>query len=451
MIKKPSIDAKHYANLVKENLESFGIDLDSDVVCSTNDGCSMMQKYAEFIKCESQLCLIHAIHLAVTKTFYQTNLQSNKQESDSESDEDNFIHSNDSQSESEFDDSDPDDIFELVESVSEILKKARSLVKYFRSSHVRFNILQQYVKLAEGKELTLKLDVRTRWNSILAMVQRILKLRPHIELALRELKEKQMLATYDDLFYENLHHINDTLSPIEECILFLGKTNTNLLQADGMIKYVFDKLDQIDSDMSRTLSELLESEIQNRRNVDIVSLLKCLHTKSQDFSSKLLCKEFKYSSKSQQIRTAQRLYHHLFLQLTERDELESTFFSSDSDQLPKKQLMDASRYLEEQFSATPSFESEESNEVDIKKEIQLMVATKKRTPKLDKLYTALLTIQPSSTSCESAFSVASSFVPKRRSKMKSDLLEALVFLKYYFLKKDNKQLSNQLKRKDLVN
>ena len=69
--------------------------------------------------------------------------------------------------------------------------------------------------------------------------------------------------------------------------------------------------------------------------------------------------------------------------------------------------------------------------------MKMFESTKIRTKTIDNLYKALESMQPTSTDSERVFSVAGNFWPKLRSKLKFDLLDALVFLKYYFVKKSS--------------
>jgi hypothetical protein len=67
------------------------------------------------------------------------------------------------------------------------------------------------------------------------------------------------------------------------------------------------------------------------------------------------------------------------------------------------------------------------------KEFNLFDTSGVRTPNLNMLLSTLRTIQPTPTDTESEFFVAESFKTKIRSRMKFRVLNALVFLKYYFL------------------
>lgn len=72
----------------------------------------------------------------------------------------------------------------------------------------------------------------------------------------------------------------------------------------------------------------------------------------------------------------------------------------------------------------------------IDKELKFFDLNKtQRSLRLDYLYKALLTVKPTSTSSERVFSVAGIFIGKLRNKLKPNTLNALVFLKYYFLNK----------------
>ena len=74
----------------------------------------------------------------------------------------------------------------MVEELIPLIKKVRKIVKLFRKSPVKNDILQSYVKASNpsSQSLTLILDVKTRWNSLLDMLRRFVRLRAEIEKAL---------------------------------------------------------------------------------------------------------------------------------------------------------------------------------------------------------------------------------------------------------------------------
>jgi hypothetical protein len=71
----------------------------------------------------------------------------------------------------------------------------------------------------------------------------------------------------------------------------------------------------------------------------------------------------------------------------------------------------------------------------LEKDFSLLESTGTRSPRLEKLYQALLSLKPTSTVCEQTFSTASSIKTKVRNRMKSSRLQILVWLKYHFKEK----------------
>lgn len=64
-------DAVKIKNLVENKLSEFNIDIKNDVIASTHDGASIMNKYGNELGVLNQLCQNHALHLAVIKSFFQ--------------------------------------------------------------------------------------------------------------------------------------------------------------------------------------------------------------------------------------------------------------------------------------------------------------------------------------------------------------------------------------------
>ncbi|GBN73751.1 hypothetical protein AVEN_44348-1 [Araneus ventricosus] len=77
------------------------------------------------------------------------------------------------------------------------LQKVRKVVKLFKRSPTKYYMyLQKYVKEDTGKELSLILDCRTRWNSLLAMIERFHKIKVCIDKTLIDIGSD---ATFNDI------------------------------------------------------------------------------------------------------------------------------------------------------------------------------------------------------------------------------------------------------------
>ena len=71
---------------------------------------------------------------------------------------------------------------------------------------------------------------------------------------------------------------------------------------------------------------------------------------------------------------------------------------------------------------------------NIKQEFTLFRNIGKRTDNMQKLFDAICTIKPTSTDSERVFSISANFCTKIRSRLSDKSLNALVFLKSYYLK-----------------
>ena len=60
---------------------------------------------------------------------------------------------------------------DLTEEYGTLLQKVRAVVKFFRSSPKRNDFLLDQLRKSLGHEITLCLDVKTRWNSIITMLE----------------------------------------------------------------------------------------------------------------------------------------------------------------------------------------------------------------------------------------------------------------------------------------
>lgn len=145
-----------------------------------------MKKFGRESPAEMMLCINHAIHLAVMDVLYkkekicETEVESESSESEySESESRDLIidvedvNINEDEADQRFYTRD----IAIRPDFKEVLNDTRRIVKLFRRSLLNNGILQEYVKSEFGSELSLCLDVKTRWNSIEIMVDRFLKLK----------------------------------------------------------------------------------------------------------------------------------------------------------------------------------------------------------------------------------------------------------------------------------
>ena len=68
-----------------------------------------------------------------------------------------------------------------------MISKTRRITIFFKKSALRNGILQKHVQLQENKCLCLFLDCKARWNSLVPMTRRFLKMSNCINEALHEI------------------------------------------------------------------------------------------------------------------------------------------------------------------------------------------------------------------------------------------------------------------------
>lgn len=429
---KEKCTAEKTKELVEYVLNEFGVNLRKDVVASTNDGASVMVKYCSIITAEKQLCYNHAIHLAVLKVLYK------KVETEDiiiDEDEREFLYEDEDEQEEELLNEGNLVILEnsenhvLVSDIKPALYEMRKLIKFFKYSTVRTEILLKHVKQKEGKELKLILDVKTRWNTLASAIQRFLKLIDCINNALEELG----LESFNENYVNVLKNVSITLEPTMLAVQELSKNSANLITAEGTILYVFQKLKQIDSELSKKLLEVIKNEIEKRRNKEIVSLLIFLHQGS--YPTKSNDNEFlNYSSKNVIKMYAKKLFERLFLEEENNDE-----HSEDENseiEIQEDNITETTEYnsLQKCIENLTKLKKPKSS-FNIDKQFKYIEGNEgKRSENMDNLYEALLTISPTSTSCERVFSVSGNTITKIRSRLSTNTINAIVFLKYYFNK-----------------
>ena len=158
------------------------------------------------------------------------------------------------------------------ENIGPIITKIRKIVVIFRRSPTKNDILQKYVKDEFKKELTLILDTKTRWSSLLIMLERIYEIKNCVRKSLIDIKSDIDLSEND---LNIVSHIITALQPIKVAVEALCSSDTNLYVADLTLKFMLDELSNQNNFLSNELKQDLIFQINERRTVysDIYSYL----------------------------------------------------------------------------------------------------------------------------------------------------------------------------------
>ena len=261
---KGSLPADRAADMVTTKLREFGIEDGCHLVAVITDGARVMVKMGESFIAFQQLCIAHGIHLAVCDLLYKKKGRKKKksvnarktrasnvfqtlsgteseEEEDQEDDSDDSTHDTDSEEEIEeescwvIEEPVTDPIVFLPE-VEAIINKVRTVVKIFTSSPNNNHTLQQeVVKLParKGKELKLKLDCKTRWNTIVDVLERFVELKPAIKKALVDSSiNKLSLFPKEPEETDKIDELLGALTIIRDGTVLLQGNDMNLATAD---------------------------------------------------------------------------------------------------------------------------------------------------------------------------------------------------------------------------
>lgn len=221
---------------------------------------------------------------------------------------------------------------------------------------------------------------------------------------------------------------------------------------------MFNALKEQDGPIARELAERLKFRISQRRNKDVVSLMKYLTNKDLSSTDEL---------PTQSKRTCCNFAIDLFLKLFKNNvdgmgnlnninDISISSFAVSSDGagpasaianpiLYKDYLADQLRQSidKEQAPIDVSTASCADSDwsIEMKKTLKLELAAYDKTNvlgmNLQKLLSVLNSIQPTSTESERVFSLSSHFCTKIRSRLSDKSLNNLCFLKSYFIRKMN--------------
>lgn len=284
------MSAEKCLDVVKKHIETFNLSMDRDIVSIMTDGASVMAKIGKISNSYQQLCFAHGIQLAVIDVLYKN---PKRKENDIENETlEVTIDENDTESDDDNDDDDDcggmeiDDVgdkceemkIEIVNDFKSLIHKTRKIVKMFRRSALKNEVLQKYVVPDFKRERQLLLDVKTRWNSLAIMLERFYEMRNCVEKALVDI-DPDLRLTQEDL--KLISDIGKALKPVQLAVEALCRRDANLVTADAILIFAFNQLHQQESNISKKLFEALKNRINERRS-DLSGVLQYLHSNNQD-------------------------------------------------------------------------------------------------------------------------------------------------------------------------
>lgn len=450
---KGSMPAERAQELVSSKVTAFGLSMEHDIMGQVTDGASVMKKLGRLLPSSHQLCHCHGLHLAVVDVLYKkrhhTEQEDDKDEDEGEEDEDQ-----DDNSSSFCEEEGAETDIELQEEYSAVVSKIRKIVKAFRVSPMRNDALQEACLAEDKKPLTLLIDTKTRWNSLLKMLDRFLEMKGIVAKTLVDLSLIDLYPSNSEI--QLAKEMVNALEVVEAGALALGERSCTLATAEKTFEFMITRLDGQGSIIAGQLNLHIKERILERRNKD----LSCLVSFLDDPPSYMDKLEGNYclplASSLDMAKTARDIYSRLFLKSQDQDtrDTNNNCSQSSSGEPPEKQSKseELQAFLLTKKKDTEGILGPHSSPLEvlkcIKRELAVLECTGKRSACLDGVYQvcrkicstnlkpfsmisfnfqALLALPPSSTEAERCFSAVGLLITKLRTRLNDDTIDTLFF------------------------
>ena len=195
-----------------------------------------MKKSGRLIPTLHQLCYAHGLQLVIHDVFYQKGTVCPVKISDYSSETDEF--ENDETVEEMEDSGGLNIVSDLQQEnalilnldICHLVNKVRQVVKLFKRSPLKNEILQNYVKEKHANGLQLILDCKTPWSSLLIMLERIVEIQIPVQKTLLDLNSDVKIS---DEELTQISHIVQALVPIKIAVEALCRIDANFITAEG--------------------------------------------------------------------------------------------------------------------------------------------------------------------------------------------------------------------------
>lgn len=319
-----------------------------------------------------------------------------------------------------------------------LIHKVREVIKIFQRPHTpNESVLQRYILQSFGMEIPVRLDCMSRWSSTCEMLETFYKVRTSIKKALEVL---QVDIDFSDFEYKCIENTTAALLPVKMAIEVLCRSDANLITADAALQFMFDRLAEVNGELSEQLVSLLTECVEQCRT-EASSVLQFLHGQSQNSSFK-----FKVAGKNDTSNIVCSLLRRLNAQNEDTtDEFISQIsqsYESDTEQDYEKLIQDSNSTLQEQLdkaimsAVTPKYNKTKCSkdvEGSVRREIEIFLSHNVRGEYLEKCYRHLLTIQPASLRLERAFLNTNTVCPQIRCPSANDeIVDVMCYLRAHF-------------------
>lgn len=226
------------------------------------------------------------------------------------------------------------------------------------------------------------------------------------------------------------------LTPAKIAIEALSASKIDLIRAEVILDFLLDEVKSVDGYYAQEFYKILVQKLEKRRNHNLFNLASYLNNPSTYADRE----HFKIPSKA----SIQKFGAVLILRLFDQEQQENSNDTSDKSSEPccskdcnetKEQTLYEKLYQSIGSSKNDSqTKPPEATTFDkIQQEFKHFEKFHQRTSSLEKLFQALMTVQPTSTQSERNFSMSNGVICKIRTGLGDQEIDNLCFLKSYFL------------------
>lgn len=151
----------------------------------------------------------------------------------------------------------------IASNYKDLITKVRKVVKIFRRSPTKNDlILQKYIQEEHDKRLELIIDCKTRWNSLVNMLERFYIVRLCISKALIDLRSE---IRFTETEWFAINDLKNSWQPLKLGVEVLCRRDATLITAETTVRFILEKLNNQSTPLSTKLAAALRRRIKQRR------------------------------------------------------------------------------------------------------------------------------------------------------------------------------------------
>ncbi|UYV66392.1 hypothetical protein LAZ67_4001526 [Cordylochernes scorpioides] len=175
--------------------------------------------------------------------------------------------------------------------INEVTKKARVVVKLFKRSPLKNEILLNYMRQDNriSTNMCLILDCRTRRDSLVNVLERLLSVKSAIQKALIDVNANFRLTDED---FDIMTQVISALKPFRAAVAAICRRDATLLTAEATVKFLLEELQAQSHSLSKDLQKSFQKRILEERCNKTSLVLQYLHNPQAQLEKKKMVKDF---------------------------------------------------------------------------------------------------------------------------------------------------------------